>query len=44
MPMELRLELMTPIRAYRVDANWELVDRVVDELDCVFLVVTSQDH
>jgi hypothetical protein len=43
MPMELRLELMTPICTNRVDAKWELVDRVVNEFDGVCLIVTVVD-
>ena len=43
MPMELRLELMTPVRADRVDAKRKLLDGIVDEFDGVCLVVTTVD-
>ena len=43
MPVELRLKLITPICTNRVDAKWELVDRVVNEFDGVCLIVTIVD-
>jgi len=42
-PLELSLELVTAIRADRVNAKGELLDDVVDELDCVHLVVPVVD-
>jgi hypothetical protein len=40
---ELSLELMTPLRANRMDAKRKLVDDVVDEVHRVGLVVTAVD-
>ena len=38
-PVELSLPLVTAIGADGVDAKWELLDDVVDEVDGAFLVV-----
>lgn len=43
MPMELGLELMTPVCADCVDAKRELVDDIVNEVHRIGLVVTAVD-
>ena len=40
MPVELRLELMAPVCADRMDPEGELLDKVIDEVTCVSLVVS----
>ena len=39
MPVELGLELMAVIHANGVDAEWELFDDIIHEIDCVLLGV-----
>lgn len=43
MPMELGLELVTPIGSDRVDSEGELLDDVIDEVDGVRLGVAAID-
>ncbi len=43
MPVELSLKFMSAVRSHSVDAKWELVDHVVDELTGVDLVVPGVD-
>jgi hypothetical protein len=43
MPMELRLELMTPVCTNCMDAKRELLDGIVDEFNRAFLVVSTID-
>ena len=42
-PVELSLPLVSAIGAHCVDAEWELVDDVVDEVDRALLVVPVID-
>ena len=39
-PVELRLELMAPVRADRVNPEGELLDKVINEVTGVGLVVS----
>ena len=40
MPVELCLELMTPVGSYSVNLKRKLLDHVIDKIDGVLLVVT----
>ena len=42
-PVELRLELMAPVRADRVNPEGELLDEVINEVTGISLVVTGVD-
>ena len=42
-PVELRLELMAPVRADRVNPEGELLDKVINEVTGISLVVTGVD-
>ena len=43
MPMELGLELMAPVCANGMDPEGELLDKVINEVTCISLVVTWID-
>ena len=40
-PMKLRLELMAPVCANGMDPEGELLDKVIDEVTCISLVVAG---
>ena len=42
-PVELRLELMTPVSPYRLDAKRKLLNNIIHEITGVFLVVSRID-
>jgi len=42
-PVELRLELMAPVRADRVNPEGELLDKVINEVTGISLVMTGVD-
>ena len=41
MPVELRLELMTPVCSYSVNTKRKFLNHVIDKIDGVLLVVTQ---
>jgi hypothetical protein len=43
MPVELGLELMTPVGANGLDAEWKLINYIIDEVDSAGLIVTPVD-
>ena len=40
MPMELGLKLMAPVRAYRMDPEWEPLQLVIDKRNRTLLVMS----
>ncbi len=42
-PVELRLELMAPVCANGMDPEGELLDKVINEVTCIRLIVSGEN-